>query len=490
MQGVVKALRWFGAALGLLVAIILAGFGLLQTQAGKTWFASTIAQTISDPDFSVAIENLSGVVPFRLKVDRIEIGDRDGVYLTLRDFSLDVSAAALLAGRVHVRSLSFAEIDMARSSTAPSTTPFIDYLKVPHLPVSVALDRLSIGRLALAPPVLSENVVATMAGSAQVVGETAHVALDLHRIDGTAGNIALALDLAGNTPVLSLRLDAAEPTGVLLDRLLGRTDRPPLALSLNGTGPLADWHGRVGASAGSLARFDADVTLAVTTETVLGLSGTAALAPLVPAKFAPLIGDRLALSLRATFGDRIVVDTLSIAAAVGTVSGGGAFGGPNKDVEAHLRADVPELSPLAVLLGTNLTGSASLTADVTGTESRRALALDLSGAEIRLASSGAEHVEARVSAAPTGVLDNPDTRVEFAAKGRIEGLVTPDGVAVPPELGRDIDWSLAGNTARDGSSVDLTSLSAEGTGLALTGAGQLSEGGRTVEGQLPSTAEG
>jgi len=226
MRCAVRVLRWFGAALGLLVAIILAGFGLLQTQAGKTWFASTIAQTISDPDFSVAIENLSGVVPFRLKVDRIEIGDRDGVYLTLRDFSLDASAAALLAGRVHIRSLSFAEIDMARSSTAPSTTPFIDYLKVPHLPVSVALDRLSIGRLALAPPVLSENVVATMAGSAQVVGETAHVALDLHRIDGTAGNIALALDLAGNTPVLSLRLDAAEPTGVLLDRLLGRTDRP------------------------------------------------------------------------------------------------------------------------------------------------------------------------------------------------------------------------------------------------------------------------
>ena len=166
MQGVVKALRWFGAALGLLVAIILAGFGLLQTQAGKTWFASTIAQTISDPDFTVAIENLSGVVPFRLKVDRIEIGDRDGVYLTLRDFSLDASAAALLAGRVHIRSLSFAEIDMARSSTAPSTTPLTEYLKVPHLPVSVALDRLSIGRLALAPPMLGETVVATLAGSA------------------------------------------------------------------------------------------------------------------------------------------------------------------------------------------------------------------------------------------------------------------------------------------------------------------------------------
>jgi translocation and assembly module TamB len=268
------------------------------------------------------MEGLRGFVPFHLQVDRIEIGDRDGTYLTLRDFGLDISAVALLAGRLHVRSLSFAEIDMARSSTAPSTTPLTEYLKVPHLPVGVVLDRLSIGRLALAPPMLGESLVATVEGNAQLAGETAHVTLDLHRIDGLAGNITLAMELAGATPILKLRLEASEPTGVLLDSVLGRTDRPALALSVNGTGPLADWQGRLSASAGALAHFDADVTLAVAAGTVLGLSGTAAMAPLLPAEFAPLLGDRLALSLRASFGDRVVVDPLSIEAAAGTVRRG------------------------------------------------------------------------------------------------------------------------------------------------------------------------
>jgi translocation and assembly module TamB len=83
-----------------------------------------------------------------------------------------------------------------------------------------------------------------------LVGEAAHVTFDLHRIDGSAGNVLLAMELAGATPVLSLRLEAAEPTGILLDRLLGRTDRAPVALSVNGAGPLADWHGRANASAG------------------------------------------------------------------------------------------------------------------------------------------------------------------------------------------------------------------------------------------------
>src|ERR1700730_14822945 len=37
-----------------------------------------------------------------------------------------------MARRAHFRSLNFAEIDMARSSTAPSTTPWTEYLKVPQ----------------------------------------------------------------------------------------------------------------------------------------------------------------------------------------------------------------------------------------------------------------------------------------------------------------------------------------------------------------------
>jgi translocation and assembly module TamB len=482
MRAVARVFRWFSIALGLLIVVLLAAFGLVQTQPGKSWLAKTIAQSVSSPDFAVTVQGLDGFVPFRLEVDRIDIADRDGTYLSVHDFALDIAAAALLAGRLHIRSLRFAEIDMARSSTAPSTTPFTEYLKVPHLPVGVILDRLSIGRLALAPPMLDDGLVATVQGSARLVGETAEVALDVHRTDDSAGNIILAMELAGEPAVLRLQLAASEPTGVLLDRVLGRTDRAPLALSVDGTGPLADWHGRVAASAGTLAHFDADITLAVISQTAVGLSGTAAVAPLLPAEFAPLVGDRIALSLHATFADRIVVDPLSIEIAAGKLTGDAAFGGAEKAVAAHFRANVPELAPLAGVLGSQLNGSASLAVAVTGTESRPAFALDLSGSGIRLGSAGANQIEAKASAKPTGALDSPDTRIEFAVQGRIEGIVTPEGVAVPPELGRDIDWSVAAIAARDGSAVDLTRLAAAGAGLALAGAGQLTEGGQAIEG--------
>jgi translocation and assembly module TamB len=143
---------------------------------------------------------------------------------------------------------------------------------------------------------------------------------------------------------------------------------------------------------------------------------------------------------------------------------------------------VPELAPLAGVLGSQLNGSASLAVAVTGTESRPAFTLDLSGSGIRLGSAGANQIDAKASAKPTGALDSPDSRIEFAVQGRIEGIVTPEGVSVPPEVGRDIDWSVAAIAARDGSAVDLTRLAAAGAGLALAGAGQLTEGGQAIEG--------
>ena len=486
MHTVGKFLRGLGLLLGVLALSLVAVFAVLQTQLGKAWLAREIGQTLGDPDFTIALDGLKGFVPFNMTVERIDIGDRDGTYLTLRDAGLDISAAALLTGKAHIRSLTIAEVDMTRSSTAPSTTPFLDYLKVPHLPIPIELDRLSIGKLALAPPVLGENIVATVEGSAALADGKAHVALDLHRIDNSAGNILLAMDIAGDTPVLSVKLDAAEPTGVLLDRLLVRTDHLPLTLSVNGTGPLADWRGRVNASAGMSAHLAADLTLSAAGKTSLGISGNAGFASLLPSEIAPLIGERVALSMGAKFGGGIAVDSLSVEIAAGALTGSFAILGPEKAVAADLRANLPDLSTLSGVLGQPLGGSAALTVSVTGTESRPSLELNLSSDGTRLASSGAEHVEANFRARPIGALDNPETRVELAGTGRILGLVAPEGVAVPPEIGRDIAWSLDGTAARDGRAIDLTRLSAEGAGVSLAGSGRMMETG-AIEGRAGLT---
>jgi translocation and assembly module TamB len=477
-------IRWLGIAIAVPILVVLAGFGLLQTRAGKDWLAETIARSVSHPGFTVSIDGLHGLLPFRIKVDRIAVADARGTYLTLRGVGLDLAPADLLRRTLHIRSFEMAKLEMARSSSSGSSGPLSEYLRVPRLPVAFVLDRVTIARVLLMPPVLGERVVATVAGNGEIRGGTAQAALDLHRTDGFPGKLALAMTLTEANPVLSLQLAANEPTGILLDRWLGRTDRLPLTLSLDGNGPLTSWHGRLTAAAGALARVDAQIALDAGSETVLGLSGTAAMARLLPPEIASVVGDRATFSLHAELGKRIAVNRLAIGVAAGTIAGDSAFDQPGGAVTAHLRVDIPELALLSGVLRTALHGSAILNVAATGNRSRPDVKVNLSGVGINVSGSGAQRVEVHVSAEPTGSLADPATPIAVAANGRIEGLVIPQAAAVAHQLGAGIDWSFAATADRNASAIDVTRLSARGGGLDLTGSGHLAQAAHGMSGMV------
>ncbi len=475
------AARWLAIAIALPLALVLAAFGLLQTRIGQDWLAAGVARAASSPGFSLTIEGLRGTVPLRMTATRIEAGDDKGVWLTLRNVALDLAPVALLTGKMHVRWLDIADVDMRRSSSPRSSEPLSQSLRVPHLPVAVVLDRLTITRLTLMPAVLGERVVATIKGSAAVESGTARADLDLHRTDGFPGNIAVQMALTGSNPVLDLKIKAEDPTGVLLDHWAGRTDRLPLALALDGKGPVADWDGQLAASAGAVARVDAEITLGVGSQTVLGISGIAALAALLPADLASAVGDRATFSLHTEFG-RPVASRLAIGIAAGALAANSSFDRSDGAIAAHLRADAPNLALLSGVVRTPLHGSATLDVGITGRQNRPVAKADLSGTGIGVSSSEAERVEVHVSATPTGSLDNAATRIAVAANGRIEGVALPERAALMTGLGRGIDWSLAADTDRYATTVDVTRFVARSGGIDLTGSGRLATAGQTIAG--------
>ncbi len=480
------AVRWFAIACAAVILLVLGGFGLLQTRAAQGWLAGVIARSASKPDFVVSIAGLRGFLPFHVKINRIAIADASGVYLTLHGVALDLAPADLFAGEMHIPRLAIAEVDMARPSTAASA-PLSEYLRVPHLPLALVLDRLTIARLALAPAVLGESVVATIAGGGEITGATARAKLDLHRTDGIPGKLALRMSLAGTRPRLGLRLHASEPTGMLLDHWLGRTDRLPLTLALDGRGLVADWHGRLTVSADGRARLDANVALGVGSATVLGLTGTAAVASLLPPDLASPVGGRAGFSLSARFGRRIVVNHLSLDLAAGTLTGDAAFGGANRSIAGHLRAKLPKLALLSGIAGAPLQGAASLNIGVTGNQDHPVVTADLTATGIGSANTAAKRVVVRVAAHPTGSLADPASRIAVSANGRIDGLAIAQAGALAERLGRQIDWSLAATADRTAHAVDLRQISAQGGGLAVIGSGHLAIAGRATYGEVDFT---
>ncbi|HEX3953057.1 MAG TPA: translocation/assembly module TamB domain-containing protein [Stellaceae bacterium] len=482
-----RLFRWIAVAFLFLLIIAAGAFGVLQTPIGLAWASRTAAGLASAPGFTVAVHGLKGIVPFDMRIERIEISDAKGAWLTLDDLRLDLSPTALLARRAEIHTLSVAAIEIARPpiATAPDRpTPLSETLKIPQLPMPVTVDRLAVDRLVLRRPILGDEIAAAIGGHIAQHGGDTQIALDLHRIDGVAGNLELQLSETGADPTLALRLTANEPTGILLDRLLNRSDRPPLTASLNGEGKLAQWHGKLEAAAGQLAHVSGEVALAAVHDTTVSLNGVAAVAKLLTPEMAALTGDAMPISATATLHENgaVSLDALSLQMAAGNLTADAATGGPDHAVSAHFRATLPKLAQTSELIGQPAQGSAKISATLAGTDTRPRLDIDASGDSLQVATAGAEHAEAHVALAWDGAPGEAATHITIAAHGQLRGVALPE--ATVRNLGRNIDWSLQASAAPDGSTVDLTQLSAQGAGIDISGSGRLADAGRSLDGKM------
>ena len=233
----------------------------------------------------------------------------------------------------------------------------------------ITIDRFAIERIAFAEPVLGEKSSATTAaGEAVSRDDAAEIALHLHRTDGVAGEFDLSARQSGAAPDLRLRMVAREPSGVLLGRLLGRDDRPPLSLSLAGDGPVSDWHGRLDASAGSLANATADIALALGREGALSLTGTAAVAKLLPPELAALTGDSVPVQARATLREdgALAIEALTPRAARRPSDRRRGCRPTRSRNRGACRGRSADLAAASALVGAPVRGAAELRADGVG----------------------------------------------------------------------------------------------------------------------------
>jgi translocation and assembly module TamB len=481
-----RSLRWLGLSVFLLVTLLVGTFGFLQTSIGLGWSGRLLAGLMSSPGYSVTVRGLEGSFPFDLRVTRIEISDERGTWLALNDAHLDIVASELLAGTLHIRALTIGEIAVARMPAASprKPVPLSERLRLPQLPVSVTLDHLALERLALGADILGETVEATVAGRAVLQGGVAEFLLDLHRTDGMPGNLGVELRESGLEPVLALRVTASEPTGLLLGQWLNRADRPALTASFSGDGPLTDWHGRFEASAGQLAKLAGEVAMSAARDTSIAVNGNAVIAPLLPPELAALAGDSVPISARARVSENgvIALEALSIEMAAGQLNADLALTGPDRAIAGHLRANLAQLGPMSGLFGQPVRGSAELIATISGNDDRPRLRIDATGESIGIAGAGVSRADARVDITWRGNPSDPSARLEVGAGGRIEGIAMPQ--QVPPELGRDIDWSLAATGEPDRGAVEVTDFNIRGAGVNITGAGKAGRFGQELEASL------
>lgn len=242
-----------------------------QSDADRGWLTEFLEENLSSAGRDVRVEGFAGALSSRATFTSMSFADEDGVWLTIRDGAIQWNRSALLAGRIEIRELTAAEIELPRTpgsgeEGAELPDPEASGFSLPELPVSVQIDTLRADRVVLGEPVLGVEAEFSLEGTGQLAGGEGSVELTVARIDGAQGELSFTGAYANETRQATVDLLLSEGAEGIAATLLGVPGRPAMTLAVSGTGPIDD--------------FGADVVL--TTDGQPRLSGRVELLAQVP----------------------------------------------------------------------------------------------------------------------------------------------------------------------------------------------------------------
>ncbi|MBB5723153.1 translocation and assembly module TamB [Loktanella ponticola] len=221
-----------------------------QEDEDKGYLTTLIEDNLSGVSRSVNITGFQGALSSEATIDMLTISDEDGIWLTLEDVVLQWQRTALLRGRIEVEELSAGRVVVARAPTSETTTPSAESqpFSLPELPVSIQLGKLQIDRIELDESFLGEPVNISLTGAASLADGEGAANVTAVRLDDTAGEFVIEGSYSNETSILGLVLDISEAADGIAAKKLGIPNRPSVALTVTGEGPLDT--------------FAADITLA------------------------------------------------------------------------------------------------------------------------------------------------------------------------------------------------------------------------------------
>lgn len=266
----------------------------------------------------VDLQGFRGALSAQATLDRLTVADAEGIWLSLEGVILNWNRAALLRGAVDVTELTAERISLSRlpSGEPDPATPETQPFQVPDLPVSIEIESAAIERIEIGEAVFGTAVDASFAAALSLSGGALDTELNLNRIDGPEGMIALqaTFDNAGSNA--SIDLSVREGPGGLTADALNIPGSPSIDLSIVGEGPLASFAAEFALATGDTPRmtgsFETSADDLGAESYSLSLNGD--LTPLLQGDAIAFIGDQTELEAQAqrTAEGALTLDTLRL----------------------------------------------------------------------------------------------------------------------------------------------------------------------------------
>ncbi|WP_311031831.1 translocation/assembly module TamB domain-containing protein [Mesorhizobium koreense] len=467
-------------AIALLLTIFPA-FAQDKAEAEKSYFLQYVEQKLSTPNRKISISGISGVLSSSATIGEITIADRQGVWLKIVNASIDWNRAALLLGRLDVNKLAAEEIDMLRKPLpekgvpAPESSSF----QLPELPVSIKLRELSVAKITFGESVFGLGSQLKLSGRVDLADGSLDTALDINRLDGPGGEFKLAAKYANETKKLDLDLSLAEPANGIVANLLNIEGKPPVDMTLKGSGPLdkldlaltldAD-HQRVLTGTTNIRRSDGGYGFSAK------LGGP--IAKLVPPQFRDFFGADTNLLADGVVKDSggVILDRLNLASNALKLDGSLETTSDGFLRRLKLDASIADPTGKTVLLpvsGAQTTIENAKLAVAFGDDPDQKWTGSLDIAGLTSPTFASENIALDMGGVAEN-MDQPASRhISFSTKGKASGITSkrPD---VAKALGKEIDLDIQGDW-RAGKPVELSKALLSGNGLSLSIAGEIAE---------------
>jgi translocation and assembly module TamB len=324
-----RALKWLGRAGAALVVLVALMAGVLATSPGQNLALGLGAYLASDADSRIEIGVLEGSLFDTGRIARIVVHDRDGPWLQVREVRFAWRPWQLLTGTIAIDKLVVASVEMARQPVAADDAPKGGASGGPVL-FPLAARHVELSEIVLGPDVLGRLVRLRVTASADLVDASRGLSADLAiaRADEPRAQLQAVFRYRPKNDAVELRVEGSEPADGLIAHVLDFPQRPPLSVSITGSGPRDRWR--------------ADWSLAASGEAFAG--GSAAIdrvegghklaaefegyfAHVVPAVLTGVLDGRTSSKVTAFWSgrDRVDVHELSIASAAMHLSASGAL---------------------------------------------------------------------------------------------------------------------------------------------------------------------
>lgn len=299
--------------------------------AGNRMAGDLISSAISSPDQSISISAPKGLLTGKLKIDRISLSDRNGVYAQANDISIEWSPLSLLRRSFHAESIEIAELKAirppvpAQQQQAASNSSGSGF----SLPVAIEVERFSLPDIQIEPAITGRRFELSAEGAANATGERIGLQLAARRKDVPNAVAKADLVFAPQQNELKLQALVSEPQGGLLARLLHLPGSPSLTLALDGQGPLSNWSGQLRGTVDNRPVISIDGRHELSAQGVhqLQIQGGGQLSELLPPAFRPLFIGRTDVNLGALISQsgRIEIKKGEIATGSMKVQASGAL---------------------------------------------------------------------------------------------------------------------------------------------------------------------